>query len=262
MIDLEQMSVNSASGRGLRQLLRLVPRGMTLPVLQGPLRGARWIVGAGINRCWLGFYEAPKQLLFARLVRRGAIVYDIGANAGFYTLLAARLVGGTGKVVAFEPVPENLRFLRRHIELNHIDNAVLIAAAVNNNPGKMRFDRGENLSSGHLSDSGALMVSTMRLDDVVENREVPPPDLMKIDVEGAELEVLLGAQKLLLNRQPIIFLATHGAELHRKCLNMLSDLGYGFASIDRRPVEETDELIAAADNELIMQLRCSLRIST
>src|SRR6266568_1109680 len=88
-INFSALPVGSRTGRILRTFLRLVPREMVVPVLQGRLRGARWIVGSSTHGCWLGTYESPKQHAFAAALRPGDLVVDAGANAGFYTLLAA-----------------------------------------------------------------------------------------------------------------------------------------------------------------------------
>src|SRR5947209_9435920 len=90
--------------------LGLLPQGMVVPILYGGLRGRRWIVGSAIHRCWLGFYECEKQRLISRVVRAGGVFWDVGANVGFYSLLASRLVA-SGKVFAFEPVQRNLVYL-------------------------------------------------------------------------------------------------------------------------------------------------------
>lgn len=110
-----------------------------MPILQGPLRGKRWIVSSSTAGCWLGSYELDKQRRFATTLRPGHVVYDLGANAGFYTLLASKLVGRSGHVVAFEPLPENLAALRRHLELNGVDNVTVMDAAVWSSGGTVRF---------------------------------------------------------------------------------------------------------------------------
>jgi predicted RNA methylase len=93
-----------------------------MPILQGPGRGIRWIVGAGTHGCWLGSYESEKQAVVAEALGPGMVFYDLGANAGFYTLLAARAVLPGGEVIAFEPLPENISYLRRHVERNGFRN--------------------------------------------------------------------------------------------------------------------------------------------
>jgi hypothetical protein len=92
-------------GRPLVLSLKLVPQSSVARLLQGRLRGARWIVGPGTHGCCLGTYELPKQREFDKAVREGHVVYDVGANVGFYSLLAACCVGENGKVHAFEPLP-------------------------------------------------------------------------------------------------------------------------------------------------------------
>src|SRR5437899_3136746 len=89
---------STVPGRLLRLPLALVPRSATVCVLGGSLRGARWVVGSASHGCWLGWYEADKQRAFASLVKRGDVVFDIGAHVGFYTLLASRLCGPSGHV--------------------------------------------------------------------------------------------------------------------------------------------------------------------
>ena len=89
----------------IRLPLRCLPPRLVVPILTGRLRGRKWIVGSGVHSCWIGSYELEKQLAFARVTPFGGTVLDLGANVGFYTVLAAELVGPSGRVHAFEPVP-------------------------------------------------------------------------------------------------------------------------------------------------------------
>ena len=215
-----------------------------LPVIQGPLRGKRWIVGSGLHGYWLGSYEYAKQRLFAATVVPGSVVYDIGANVGFYTLLAAARVGDQGRVIAFEPLPANIDFIHRHLQLNHMANAHVIGAAVGDCAGEAAFAPGRNRSTGTLSAAGDLRVKVVSIDEMVATGELPPADCMKIDVEGSELSVLRGARELLSHRHPVIFLATHGAQVQRECLGFHKSFGYECIPIDGRPLSESRELIA------------------
>jgi predicted methyltransferase len=93
-----------------------------MPILQGKLRGKKWSVGSCSHGCWLGRYEYKKRIIFENTVRQGNTVLDIGAYVGFYTVLASILVGPTGKVHAFEPLPRNLEYIKEHLRLNNITN--------------------------------------------------------------------------------------------------------------------------------------------
>src|SRR5512139_3781902 len=93
------ISNHSVVGKALRFPLRLIPDDATLPILQGRLRGKRWISGSCNHGCWLGSYEYHKRVLFERTITPGSVVFDLGAHVGFYTLLASVLVGHAGRVV-------------------------------------------------------------------------------------------------------------------------------------------------------------------
>ena len=120
-MNYSKINYQSFLGKLLRLPLRLIPKTMILPILQGRLRGKKWIVGAGEHGYWLGSYELNKRQAFEREVKPGAVVFDIGANVGFFSLLAAVLAGRKGKVYAFEPLPRNVSFLRKHAALNQLD---------------------------------------------------------------------------------------------------------------------------------------------
>src|SRR5882762_9068753 len=127
---LPDISTRTILGRALRYPLKLIPSDTPVHILRGPLRGARWIAGSSIHRCWLGYYEPTKQREFSAAIKSGDVVYDLGANVGIYSLLASILVGPRGRVISFEPVPRNLIFLRRHLRLNEITNCSIMDVAV------------------------------------------------------------------------------------------------------------------------------------
>jgi len=239
------ISYNSFYGRLLRFALKIIPAEMQIPILQGKLRGKKWIVGSFNHGCWLGSYEYHKRVIFESLVKEGSVVYDIGAHVGFYTLLASVCVGATGRVFAFEPVPRNLYYLKKHIQLNNICNVTLSDTAVLDYVGWTFFDEGPGKSMAHVSSTGKLKVRTVTLDYLIENGEAPIPNFIKIDIEGSEMSAFLGARSLLSNMHPTIFLATHGLDIHKRCCNFLKDIGYRLSTIDQsNDLENTDEIIA------------------
>lgn len=243
-MNFSAISNNTPLGKLLRAPLRLVPSETCLPILQGKLRGKKWIAGSSNHGCWLGSYEYRKRLLFEKLVAAGSVVFDVGANVGFYTLLAAVLAGRSGKVVAFEPVASNLNYLRRHLALNNISNVTVIEAAVSDRPGTAPFVLGPNASMGHFSSDGAIRVKTVCLDELVSTGGLPVPGYLKIDVEGAEMLVLLGARSLLAEFHPLLFLSTDIGDLHRQCCRFLASLGYDLHPIDAHHLDQAYEILA------------------
>ena len=138
----------------LRWPLKLVPKAAVLPIMLGPTRGFRWVVGASIHGCWLGIYESSKQKRFAAAVSRNDVVYDLGAQAGFYSLLASRLVGPQGTVYSFEPLPRNVHFLKGHVALNGVTNIKILELAVSSTDGTGFFEDGAGPLQGGLSERG------------------------------------------------------------------------------------------------------------
>ncbi len=244
MLDLSKAArFDAVFGKIIRLPLKLIPQGQVVPIIQGPLRGKRWIIGSSVHGCWLGHYEKQKQLLFAKNVKSGMVVYDIGANVGFYTLLSSHLVGPAGKVLAFEPVPRNVKFLERHLRLNGIKNAAIVAKAVGLENSFAKFDVGSSCCQGRVCEQGKLDVEVIRLDSLVSN-DYLTPDIIKMDIEGGELDALLGGEQLLRSKMPTIFLATHGREIHEKCLELLRSIGYHLSAIDGA-LESSSEIIAS-----------------
>ncbi len=217
---------------------------LRVPILRGTLRGRRWLPAAGgkVLRVLLGTYEEEQTRLFRAMVRPGHTVLDVGAHVGYYTLLASELAGVTGQVVAFEPDPDNVRFLERHVRLNRCVNVTVERAAVAASDGEASFERGSGTGTGHLGAAGDLTVRTLALDAYVRRHGLRP-DVVKIDVEGAEAEVLAGAESMLRTVRPTLFLSTHGREPNRTCRLFLDRLGYDTVGIDDDSVAAADELL-------------------
>jgi FkbM family methyltransferase len=223
--------------------LSLVPRDAVVPILRGKLRGRRWIVGSAIHRCWIGFYEYEKQRWISREVRPNSVFWDIGANVGFYSLLASKLVG-SGKVFAFEPALRNLSYLRKHLALNRVTNVEVLAIAVSNRNGISSFEIEETGFMGHLSGEGSITVPTATLDSLVDEGKVCPPDCVKMDIEGAELLALHGGSRTFQRFRPVLFLATHGRKVETECRRLLELWGYDCQDIGSKSDSDLGEIIA------------------
>lgn len=222
-------------------------------VRSGLNQGLRWVVGASVHACWLGHYEAEKQAAVRGLVKPGMKVFDVGANAGFYTLAFARLVGERGHVWAFEPLAENVAYLNRHLALNGIGNVTVVQAAVAEGEGVAGFAPAHNRSQGHLSEGASLRVATVSLDQFCAKAGFASPDLIKLDIEGGESLAFKGAQRVIGQGQARILLALHGLEHENNCVPLLRAARYVLHYLDGKPARDeplrSDEIIALPGEE-------------
>jgi FkbM family methyltransferase len=242
------ISKKSNLGKLLRLPLQFVPKNIAVPVVQGPLKGMKWITGSSTNGCWLGSFEYDKQIAFAKIITKGSIVYDLGAHVGFYTLLSSKLVGPKGRVIAFEPLPRNIALLNKHLDINHLTNVTIIEAAVSDKSGFTIFKEGLNHTMGHIDiGNGTLQIKVVSIDELIVSKSLPSPDYLKIDIEGNELLALKGAYWVIQQKHPTIFLATHGKQLHTECCALLSSWGYRLNPLIGsfgNTIETTDEFVA------------------
>jgi FkbM family methyltransferase len=201
-------------------------------ILGGPLVGKRWIRFWRIHNddyitCT---YECAVQNAVVEHLRPGAVFYDIGANGGFFSLLGASLVGLSGKVVSFEPHPETARLLVRQMKVNGMQQVDVVVAAVSNQAGSAEFNDDTvsvmagltDLQPGHQRFK--IRVKTTTLDEEVQR--FPAPNVIKIDVEGAELHVLQGAERLLQERRPVLLVELHSPKLAQEYDRCMSKFGY------------------------------------
>jgi FkbM family methyltransferase len=193
-----------------------------------------------------GQTELSSQQAVAQALRPGMVFYDLGANLGLFSLLAARLVGEAGRVFSFEPDPQVAARLRSHIARNGFRNVVVVEAGVWSLSGEIEFspadegspDRGTGRlmagGSGAANATGRCMVRCVALDDFVN--DAPPPDAIKCDVEGAEVEVLQGAEVLLRARHPWLLCETHSESTAHAARDLLTQIGYALQSLDANHV--------------------------
>jgi FkbM family methyltransferase len=191
---------------------------------------------------WLCTHEPAVQSVLQRIVRRGMTVYDVGAYIGFFSLMLARLCGADGRVFAFEPEPANFQRLKRHIDYNSICNVIALEMAVLESSRIAYLEKvypsfdsrmaEETLGNGTLGDKNnrqqgtVAKVTAISLDDFVHEQANPAPDVIKIDVEGAESKVLLGAGRILKEARPIIVCETHGDARHQEVCQILNEHAY------------------------------------
>jgi FkbM family methyltransferase len=184
-----------------------------------------------------GTLEPPVQEALRRLLAPGDVFYDIGANVGFFTLVGARLVGPTGRVVAFEPVPWCARAVARNIELNGFGHAQIRAQAVGDADGSARLLVVGEASWSHLESTGRhadvreeIDVAVVALDSLVAAGTIPPPDVVKIDTEGAELQAIEGARETIARHRPAIVCELH--DTNGAFVALMDELGYRTTNLD------------------------------
>ncbi|MBA3717024.1 MAG: FkbM family methyltransferase [Actinobacteria bacterium] len=191
-------STGSPASRLLRPLVnRLAPEGPAwVAVRSGPAQGVRLLIDTKKEKfLWTGLHEPAVQEAISRLLRPGMSFWDIGAHVGFFTVLGARLVGDEGSVHAFEPVEENRRRLQSAVEKNGCRNITIHEVALSATPGEAVLHTHESSAMWSLAGESAEGV-TVRC-ETLDSLDLPPPDLIKIDAEGVEVEVLRGGRKLL-----------------------------------------------------------------
>jgi FkbM family methyltransferase len=187
-------------------------------------------------------YEEPQWKFVERSLRAGMVVVDIGANQGFYTLLASKCVGTRGRVYAFEPAPTERRKLERNLRLNGCANVVVEPLAVGASAGTAPFHAvaGHQGSWSSLREpasdvtvpSRLISVTMITLDEYVVDHNLMRLDMIKIDTEGGELDVLIGAQDAIRKHEPIILCEVEGRRTRQwgyspaAIVKYLTDRGY------------------------------------
>ncbi len=188
---------------------------------------------------FLGYYDYDTTNAINRLCKEGMIALDIGANIGVYTFRMAKLVGKTGKVIAFEPMSWAFLKLKKNFELNNFHNITLEKLALTNKQKKENtFFKSSWSTDGVLKDIAQKkeLIEFTTLDEHLREKGINKVDFIKIDVDGYEYRVLQGAINTLKIFKPIIILELDNYTLRRSGTNIeavisfLSNLGYKFYS--------------------------------
>jgi len=221
------------------------------------------------NLMMSGSYEKGTTRLFRDLIKEGMVILDLGANAGYYSLIAAQIVGEKGRVFAFEPAPDNFAFLVKNIEVNGFSNIIPVPKAVSNQTGKGRlFLSNDPVAHSMYEDyeKGSVEVEVTSVDEFMGNKN-RPVDLVKMDVEGSEMRVLEGMVETI-RRNPNLKIITEFFPYHLQksdCspvafLEKLMNCGFKLYVIDEE--NETIELgdigsiIEACQRRKFLNLYC------
>jgi FkbM family methyltransferase len=220
------------------ELNRAAPVGLsTVTVAAGELAGMQCLLDLQTEKdYWLGTYEPELQAALRELVQTGSIAYDVGANIGYISLMLARRVGPDGRVFAFEALLDNVNRLRENLALNGMAQRVtVVPGAVVDRAGAVSFLVGPSGGMGKAEGSAgrqdveynqAISVTGLSLDEFVFQQGNPPPQLIKIDIEGGEVLALPGMARLLKEFHPLILMELHGPEAAQAAWTVLQAAGY------------------------------------
>jgi FkbM family methyltransferase len=214
-----------------RALDRMIPLGEMTPttIESGPLAGAVMALQPRMNKEMIvGHYEPDVVRAVQRLLEPGDRSFDVGAHLGYMSLIMAKTVGPEGQVVSFEPDPKNRSQLTENIERNAAITegvSLVVPVAVGKQSGTMSFARGETTGIGHLVEEGGdFEVEVLTLDEAATR--FGTPKLVKVDVEGRELEAIQGAPELLRGARTTFLVEAHDADMEQDCRSWFESFGY------------------------------------
>ncbi len=187
----------------------------------GPLQG-KWIEYQNgiMTRMLFGIYESAVVEVFRQLIRPGMMVLDIGANIGYFSLYLNELVGSTGKIMAFEPIPAVFQSLERVMRKNKATQVQCLPYAIMETSGREKIFLGASSYQASLDSSvagvenGAIEVEGKTIDAIAAT--LPHPvDFIKMDIEGGALYALKGAESTIRQQTPIMLLECHSSDEER-----------------------------------------------
>jgi FkbM family methyltransferase len=244
--ELRRLALRDPRVRAFQHRLTQPARRSALPVLGGSGRGLRVRVGESVMRV-SGRGEPEVERAMLDLLSPGDVVFDVGANIGWYSLLASRAVGPRGSVLAFEPSLENAVLAQQNAAVNNLANITVVPAALTDRDGWLTFLNKGSLEGRLEKDDSAAqaerrtarvaqvesrtLVPITTLDSWLEQTGQRPPDLVKIDVEGAEVGVLRGMERTLRGAGPTLIIELHGTR--EEVADLLDGFDYEHRAIEQ-----------------------------
>jgi len=203
-------------------------------IQQGVGRGLRFNTGPSSAGYLVGNPELDVQLALQRLLKQGMTIFDAGANVGFLSVVAARLVGPGGRVLCFEPLPVNADWIEHNARLNEFTNIAVRREALGSADTQTRFLVAPETTRGMLATSSfakpenimaeEILIPVRSLDSLWAEGAIPAPDLIKLDIEGVEADALRGGTRLIREVRPILLVELH--DTSGPVSQVLQELGY------------------------------------
>lgn len=210
------------------------------------------------KRLYLNGFEKEIIEYYSKLLKKGDVVLDVGANIGIYSLIAGKKIGAKGKVYGFEPADIAFEKFQYHIDLNGLKNIVPIKSGVSNYTGKSEFNICEDDAFNSLGDKplkeiiSKKTIDIVSIDDFVLHNNINKVDIIKVDTEGAEFLVFEGAKKTLQKDKPSLFFEYNPEAIEGfdndsiNLINLLRAFGYSlyeFKKGDLVEIKEGDAII-------------------
>lgn len=203
-------------------------------IRKGPIKGSKLEIATSNNDFLSGEYEDTMIQEISAIINRDFSFIDMGANIGFMSLCFSRLCK---TVYAIEPIPAIYSSLKKNIEANNLSNVFMYQYAISNFDGEIEFSNSPKIHGNtYIQDSyqfkkinDKIRVKTITVDSFISENNIKSPLVLKIDVEGAEYDVLLGSEKTIDTLRPIIILATHDCHVEGvkdRCIKFLEARGY------------------------------------
>ena len=240
----------STMKRVVRFALNFWPDNRGIPILGGPLKYSLLPKGAARENLimLLGRYEPHVVRTLFSIANSEMVTYDVGAHVGFLTLALAKRVGRGGQVFCFEPIPGNYHLIEQLINLNNLEQVVrVIPVALGNTTCPQKMFMGESpsmylleaaLDGQDINGCPSMMVTTLTLDAFVFEQSNPAPDILKIDVEGAEALVVQGGLRTLDVYSPKILIEIHGPRNAKKMWSLVQPLNYSWRHLTPKKQEK------------------------
>ncbi|WOV93486.1 MAG: FkbM family methyltransferase [Candidatus Nitrosoabyssus spongiisocia] len=185
-----------------------------------------------------GSHEPFETELLSKWIKESDYVLDLGANIGYFTLIMSKLVGDSGKVFSFEPSMDNFEILKKNIKVNNCNNVIIENMAVGNKNGEIKLYLSDNQSmhtlyENTISTNRSVTVPIIKLDDYYNKKSINKINVIKMDVEGAELDTLRGMSNILTENKDVVLFVEFNPESIKKAgmlpkdqLAFIDDLGF------------------------------------
>ena len=232
-------------------------------------------IGISLELTRFGIHEPVTTQIVQEKIKEGMICLDCGGNIGYYATIESKLVGKTGKVIAIEPSPVNVKYLEKNLKLQGHDNYEVHNIACGDSDGEITFIISDISNMCHVAKEGEVesgnkkfvKIPVKKLDTFLIDKHLPRLDLLRMDIEGSELRLFEGAIQTIRKYKPMIQMELHpghlGPDNTRKLLQFLKNEGYEFSTFmigyldtplvgTRRDIKnyKIDDLLQMIDNDI------------